>query len=393
MGCTTLFLFTTLVVAIVAVNNTQQVHQDIERPVLAFQVQELQSPRFRLDYHLLHLIQSLLAERDSQFSQEDQGRPFSQEDQGRPFSQEDQRPLPSQEDQRHLFSSDEQHFQPSYDDQQFIQISQDDHHDHMHSFGQHSLNKELSPPSSPTRANNYFTQVSTIRRYNLSQLSFDAKERLKSVATVKELMELPGFPQLQEEEEEGGQLASYIDGSFRKSRRMHEQRRVTRKKEPHVVGTGCRVEHISVELKTQPGYRFVPACVKLGRCGGCCTPTKICTANTTRPVELKVIRVWENQTSVDDVKVEEEDVESCECKCVVVASDCDHSVMEYDENLCQCVCKRSLEDERKRCEASHHHLWHPVLCRCLCVGRHPDFNECSTGYEFSHANCSCVESP
>ncbi|XP_071543626.1 uncharacterized protein [Panulirus ornatus] len=330
-------------------------------------------------------------ERHPQSSQDEQYPHFSQEQY--PHSPQDEYPPSSQVQHPHFSieqyphsSQDEQRPHSSQDEQHFLMSLPSDEYDF-----------KIGPPVLQGH-DDHFTTMSSVsdasdqlnpgRHYDLSKLSFAAKEQLKSVGSLEELLQVPGVSQLLKDDDAQENLEAWTTEKpqSHRSSRMY-RKRGERRREEHMPNAGCEVEKVSVMLKARPGTRLFPPCVRVGRCGGCCSPGRTCSPTSVNMRSFKAFELSIDLRESRSVKQKVEEAVGCHCECQVRASDCDLAIQDYDPDACMCVCKSSLEEEQARCEASPEHHWHPYRCACICadVGS----RECSSGHTFYEDTCRC----
>ncbi|XP_063609603.1 vascular endothelial growth factor A-A-like [Penaeus indicus] len=222
-------------------------------------------------------------------------------------------------------------------------------------------------------------QEPKVKSYDLSFLSFEQQDLLKSVASIEELANLTGLPLLDEDPSEGLRIGfRSLSPPVRTRRRRQYEKLPTCK--PRTVTEPVEQHH--------DGVRTIPTCIERKVCGGCCSVGRLCVATKTKEVTKKVMQLETNSATPVLLNVTED--EECECVCKIKASDCGNSQrQEYDHENCMCRCKSSLQDEKAVCE-SLGNFWDNINCRCAC--RSVMNRECSSGYHFDELTCGCIPS-
>ncbi|XP_066147010.1 uncharacterized protein [Euwallacea fornicatus] len=136
---------------------------------------------------------------------------------------------------------------------------------------------------------------------------------------------------------------------------------------------------------------YVPECTRIERCGGCCSHMLLsCQPEETETVTLSVVKTEYTGNNklkyVGFVPIVVEKHTKCKCQCKIKKADCSN-YQEYKESECRCICKNS-DEERKCYKNSYKKLWNPDQCTCQCR----DIQPCSTGFEFDHNECRCIQS-
>lgn len=216
-----------------------------------------------------------------------------------------------------------------------------------------------------------------VKSYDLSYLTFEQQDMLKSVADIAELANLTGLPLMDEDPTEGLRIGFRSLSPPVRTRRRRQYEKLPECK-PRIVNEPVEQHH--------DGMRTIPTCIERKVCGGCCSVGRLCVATKTKKVTKKVIQLGTNSATPVLLNVTED--EECECVCKVKASDCPNTQrQEYDQEHCMCRCKSSLREEKAKCE-SVGNFWDYNSCRCVCrslAGR-----ECSSGYFFDELSCRCV---
>ncbi|XP_037797692.1 vascular endothelial growth factor A-like [Penaeus monodon] len=216
-----------------------------------------------------------------------------------------------------------------------------------------------------------------VKSYDLSFLTFEQQDLLKSVASIGELANLTGLPLLDEDPSHGLRIGfrSLSPPVRTRSRRQYEKLPACK---PRTVTEPVEQHH--------NGVRTIPTCIERKVCGGCCSAGRLCVPTKTKGVTKKVIQLGTNTATPVFLNVTED--EECECVCKIKASDCSNSQrQEYDHENCMCKCKSSLKAEKDMCE-SLGNFWDYNNCRCAC--RSLIKRECSSGYYFDELTCNCV---
>ncbi|CAL4060038.1 unnamed protein product [Meganyctiphanes norvegica] len=162
----------------------------------------------------------------------------------------------------------------------------------------------------------------------------------------------------------------------------------------------CTPQLETVELKTPPDTLYLPPCVSLERCGGCCAGADLlsCQPTATTDVALKVLKIAKEPSmgfsragrrrpsrQTNYHIVHEKRHKSCTCQCIIQEKDCDLNIHVYKATDCACVCKN--RDEESKCRSnSATHDWNSKTCKCKCR----KVRECSTGEYFDHNTCRCI---
>ncbi|XP_042879494.1 uncharacterized protein LOC122257948 [Penaeus japonicus] len=220
-----------------------------------------------------------------------------------------------------------------------------------------------------------------VKYYDLSYLSFEQQDLLKTVADVEALANLTGLPLLDDDPRDP---SAGLRIGFRslsppvRSRRRRQYESLPQCK-PRTV-----VEPIEQHFD---GVRAIPTCIERRICGGCCSAGRLCVATKTKTLTKKVIHLI-GTYGVAPVLLNVTDDEECQCICKIKASDCINlERQEYDPDNCVCRCKSSLADEKTLCESLGHY-WDYNNCTCVC--RSIASRECSSGYTFNEFTCGCV---
>lgn len=175
---------------------------------------------------------------------------------------------------------------------------------------------------------------------------------------------------------------------------------------------------VKLDLPKEENVMYIPNCVRLQRCGGCCIGSMLeCSPMNTEAINIKVMRVASSTTTrtrssgpdrgrqrpgsegraasrrrrrniAEIIKVPEEQHIDCTCQCKVQKEDCHPIEHEYISENCKCMCKNSEEME-KCSRKSMTHYWNHDECRCFCL----KIETCTVTLQFDHSTCSCVQEP
>ncbi|CAL4139907.1 unnamed protein product [Meganyctiphanes norvegica] len=168
----------------------------------------------------------------------------------------------------------------------------------------------------------------------------------------------------------------------------------------------CKPDLEVVELEAPPSTLYLPQCVRLQRCGGCCTGNLLsCQPTKTEVVTLKVMKLQKKNygsrthrpsggrsrrvrrgARASFSMITQVNHLGCSCQCRVQEHHCDMKIQHYKASECACVCKN--RDEESKCIMKSSHYWDRRTCSCKCRR----IQDCSTGEEFSQDTCSCVRS-
>lgn len=163
----------------------------------------------------------------------------------------------------------------------------------------------------------------------------------------------------------------------------------------------CSPSLQTVEFEAPEHTLYLPPCVSLERCGGCCAGADLlsCQPTQTTPVALKVIKIAKQQSMTSSRAgrrrpsrqtsnyhiIHEKKHTACTCQCIIQEKDCDLSIHKYKATDCACVCKK--KDEESKCKSnSATHDWNSKTCKCTCR----KVRGCSTGEYFDHNTCRCI---
>ncbi|CAL1294414.1 unnamed protein product [Larinioides sclopetarius] len=152
----------------------------------------------------------------------------------------------------------------------------------------------------------------------------------------------------------------------------------------------CEPEEQVVELE-RPGNGALylwPPCVRVRRCGGCCTSKMLtCSPIATSLYNVTVLQVLYNPQKPDSFENQGTNVFSleqhdrCSCKCKQNASSCS-SRQRFREDECRCACIN--QEESARCIGPKR-IWDTSDCTCKCR----KILDCSTGSFFNPLKCRC----
>ncbi|XP_055930754.1 vascular endothelial growth factor A-like isoform X2 [Argiope bruennichi] len=152
----------------------------------------------------------------------------------------------------------------------------------------------------------------------------------------------------------------------------------------------CEPEEQVVELE-RPGNGAVflwPPCVRVRRCGGCCTSKMLtCSPIATSLYNVTVLQVLYNPQTPNAFENQGTNVFSleqhdrCACKCKENANNC--SVRQvFREDECRCICTN--QEEAVQCTGPKR-IWDNSECACKCR----KILDCSTGSIFNPLKCRC----
>ncbi|GFQ79293.1 u43-Liphistoxin-Lth1a_1 [Trichonephila clavata] len=152
----------------------------------------------------------------------------------------------------------------------------------------------------------------------------------------------------------------------------------------------CQPEMQVVELeKPSNGATFIwPPCVRVPRCGGCCTSKLLsCHPVATSVYNVTVLQVIYNPQTPDAFvsqgtriySLEQHD--RCSCNCKQDASSCG-VLQKFREDECRCVCTNQYQ--ASQCTGPKK-IWDSLDCACKCRR----IMECSTGSYFNPLECRC----
>ncbi|KAL7644441.1 UNVERIFIED_CONTAM: hypothetical protein RMT77_005273 [Armadillidium vulgare] len=173
-------------------------------------------------------------------------------------------------------------------------------------------------------------------------------------------------------------------------------------KGPEIIdasNAGCLPVKTPVDITVNdndPSALYYPSCVMLEKCGGCCYGSLLsCQPESTETVNFKIAKVRSRtrdnklpeETVSEELVVSEEKHLSCSCKCNVKAKDCNSEIQKYNENECSCECI-DTQEEAECLTKEKTHVWDSATCSCRCK----DVLECSSGFQFDHADCKCFNS-
>lgn len=153
----------------------------------------------------------------------------------------------------------------------------------------------------------------------------------------------------------------------------------------------CQIEQHVIELEKPENEAMIfwPSCIRVRRCGGCCTSKlQACKPLQTSILHVTVLQMkYNHQTpnSFEDQGIRIfsiEQHEQCRCTCKEGPDDCNPDVHRYKPEECRCVCKN--KEAAINCTGSNK-FWDPkdCLCKCRTVGL------CSSGRFFNELSCRC----
>ncbi|XP_043289719.1 vascular endothelial growth factor D-like [Venturia canescens] len=154
---------------------------------------------------------------------------------------------------------------------------------------------------------------------------------------------------------------------------------------------GCIPEFKAVriydEVPSEPDIMYFPECVRINRCGGCCSRLLECKPRNARKknVEFVVSKILPNGEILPYEKKIVSLLEhiDCECDCKLKAKDCPPKAKYYED---ECECKCQNEEDEQKC-ANEHPVkeWDHTTCSCHC--REEEI--CSTGMQLNRETCRC----
>lgn len=153
----------------------------------------------------------------------------------------------------------------------------------------------------------------------------------------------------------------------------------------------CQTEQHVVELdKPDNGATlFWPSCVRVRRCGGCCTSKMLaCKPTATSILNVTVLKMLYNHQNPDSFESQGtrilslEQHDRCACMCKERPEDCNSDIHEYRENECRCVCNNP--EAAASCDGPKK-IWDSKECLCKCR----NVRLCSSGRYFNIMTCRC----
>ncbi|XP_015915884.1 platelet-derived growth factor subunit A [Parasteatoda tepidariorum] len=153
----------------------------------------------------------------------------------------------------------------------------------------------------------------------------------------------------------------------------------------------CQPEDQIVELEKpeRSDVMYWPSCVRVRRCGGCCTSKMLsCNPVATSTISIAVLQVRYNPLSPHAFEDQGshtftlEQHDRCACGCREQPSDCTPELHEYRVNECKCVCRN--QEESSTCTGPKK-IWDNQECMCKCRR----VQLCSTGRLYNIQKCKC----
>uniref|UniRef100_A0A3B3Z7H1 Platelet-derived growth factor (PDGF) family profile domain-containing protein n=1 Tax=Periophthalmus magnuspinnatus TaxID=409849 RepID=A0A3B3Z7H1_9GOBI len=138
----------------------------------------------------------------------------------------------------------------------------------------------------------------------------------------------------------------------------------------------CKPRELLVEIiqeyPEEVEHIFIPSCVVLTRCAGCCTDEMLqCMPTSSYNVTMEIKRI-KPQRQQNDIFMSFTEHSSCECR---------KEVKEQKENVCQPCCE-NCSDRRKRLFVQD-----PATCHCSC--KHSDAYCKERHLELNERTCKC----
>ncbi|XP_011610292.1 vascular endothelial growth factor Ab isoform X2 [Takifugu rubripes] len=144
----------------------------------------------------------------------------------------------------------------------------------------------------------------------------------------------------------------------------------------------CRPRELLIEIlqeyPEEVEHIFIPSCVVLRRCAGCCNDEMLqCTptASYNITMEIKRIKFHKQQNNIFMSFTEHS---ACECR---VKPEVNEQKEKQNENVCEPCCDH-CSDKRKRLFVQD-----PVTCRCSC--KHTDEHCKDRQLELNERTCKC----
>lgn len=140
----------------------------------------------------------------------------------------------------------------------------------------------------------------------------------------------------------------------------------------------CKPRELLVEIiheyPEEVEYNFIPSCVVLTRCAGCCNDERLqCVPTSTYNVTMEIKRI-KLQRQQNDVFMSFTEHSSCECREK-------NEVRTQRENVCEPCCDH-CSDRRRRLFVQD-----PATCRCSC--KHTDEYCRERQLELNERTCKC----
>ncbi|CAL4096190.1 unnamed protein product [Meganyctiphanes norvegica] len=239
---------------------------------------------------------------------------------------------------------------------------------------------------------------------DLNELSLDKLAILNNATDLEDLAELFELDDENREKLSGEWRANNPQPDLAAdSRSRNPNADIVEKNNEMAKFAKCNPEKVTVGLEVPKNALYLPSCVRLKRCGGCCNNDLLsCQPTKTEVLSLNVLKISKTgsnrrrrvrrsrsrrrrRASGQIVSLPQENHVECSCQCKVQAHHCNQLLHIYNKDVCACVCKN--QSEQMTCEKSNSlHYWNKNLCKCMCRR----IRECSTGEMFSQDTCRCV---
>ncbi|XP_066921863.1 vascular endothelial growth factor A-like [Clytia hemisphaerica] len=152
--------------------------------------------------------------------------------------------------------------------------------------------------------------------------------------------------------------------------------------------------------------RYIPDCLNVTRCGGCCSSFKTsadmeCVADQTESKMARVYHFDKFTGGYSQKVIPYVNHKSCKCQCKTQPEDCNLQ-QTYDPNHCKCncniksaTCPKFMEWSVLACQCkckppstpcAPTHAWNDQTCQCDCIPR-----ACAQGYGFDVKKCTCAK--
>ncbi|KAM4721508.1 vascular endothelial growth factor B [Rhinophrynus dorsalis] len=154
--------------------------------------------------------------------------------------------------------------------------------------------------------------------------------------------------------------------------------------------------NLLTELPQLSDYLFLPSCVSVQRCAGCCDDEELsCIPSQTHSVIMQVMKTKSLQTDLMNISVTQHT--SCQCRPKSSVQPMTHRLSKLGE---QRVKKRRRKGKKGRetpqttrppCPScKNHRTLNPVTCECAC--RHVSEEKChQQGQRFNRKRCRCEQ--